>query len=354
LIENEMNANNETLTGLGWSSFFQSQIEPDLPDGQIPARVMAVHRDALVVAGTAFTELRLAERPASGQATVGDWVLVDRDRTRIVELLERRSLFKRRAAGRESRIQLIAANVDTLLIVSSCNDDFNVARLERYLVLAREAEVEPLLVLTKSDLAVDPGHYAREGRRIAPNLMVIACDARDLAVRSDLAPWLGRGQTLALVGSSGVGKTTLVNTLAGEALATAPIREDDAKGRHTTTSRSLHSLPGGAWLVDMPGMRELQLADAREGVDALFVDIIALGANCRFTDCRHETEPGCAVQSAVAAGELDMARLERFRKLRREEAFNSASIAERRTRSRAQGKLYKSIVRAKRERHDEP
>jgi len=352
-----MNASNETLAGLGWSSFFQSQIGPDELREHVPARVTAVHRDAVVVAGAEFSELRLPQRfgaeAESGQATAGDWVLLDRGRTRIVRLLDRRSLFKRRAAGRESRIQLIAANVDTLLIVSSCNDDFNVARIERYLALAREAEAEPLLVLTKSDLAEDAEDYAREGRRIAPNLMVIACDARDPGVQQVLAPWLGRGQTLALVGSSGVGKSTLVNALAGESLPTASIREDDSKGRHTTTARSLHRLAGGAWLVDTPGMRELQLADAREGIDALFDDIVALGAGCRFADCRHETEPGCAVQAAIAAGELDPMRLERFRKLRREEAFNSASIAERHARFRAQGKLYRAIVRAKRDRHED-
>lgn len=346
-----MNPSQYDLAGLGWGPSFQSQLTLDEIKVTTPARVVAVHRDAVEAAGTGFAGLRLPQRydlgGDGGTATVGDWLLVDRGAGRIVRLLERRSLFRRKAAGRESRIQPIVANVDTLLIVSSCNQDFNVARTERYLALAAEAGVEPLLVLTKADLADDPEAFAAEARKAMPSLLVTTCNAQEPAIGQYLEPWLGRGQTLALVGSSGVGKTTLVNTLSGSDDATAPIREDDAKGRHTTTTRSLHPLPTGAWLADTPGMRELQLADAAEGLGDVFGDIVALESRCRFTDCRHDNEPGCAVRGAIETGELDPERLKRFLKLRREEALNSATIAERRAHSRQLGKLYRSIQREK-------
>ena len=352
-----MNISGNDLAALGWGPYFQSQLNLDELEQLTPARVIEVQRDAVVLRGGDEGDLRLPQRydlgGEGGSAAVGDWVLVDEGRGRMVRLLERRSLFRRKAAGREARIQLIAANVDTLLIVSSCNQDFNIPRVERYLALAGEAGVEPILVLTKADMVDEPEAFASEARKVSPALLVVTCDARDMAMARYLEPWLGRGQTLALVGSSGVGKSTLVNTLAGEELATATIREDDAKGRHTTTARSMHLVASGAWIVDTPGMRELQIADAREGVDAVFADIVALESECRFTDCRHETEPGCAVLAAIDAGELDPARLERLRKLRREDAYNSATIAEKRAHFKAQGKLYRSIQREKRARQED-
>lgn len=344
------------LADLGWDPFWQSQLDPDEGGTAIPVRVMAVHRGGLDVAGpgigTRIPPFRADSGDDESAATVGDWLLLDRSKRRPVRRLERKSLFKRRSAGLESRVQLIAANVDTLFVVSSCNQDFNPARLERYLALAREAEVTPVVVLTKSDLVDAPGGFAHCAARLMPGLLVETVDARDRASIACLEAWCGRGQTVALLGSSGVGKSTLVNTLAGTALATQEIRAEDAKGRHTTTGRALHRLPAGGWLLDTPGMRELQLTDVKAGLEELYADIHALASHCRFADCRHDAEPGCAVRAAIEAGRLDPARLQRQRKLAAEEARNSENLAERLAREKAFGRMVKGIMRDKRRRQD--
>lgn len=270
-----------------------------------------------------------------------------------MRVLDRKSLFKRRAAGTGRNLQLIAANVDTLLIVSSCNQDFNLARLERYLVLAREAGVMPVVVLTKADLADDPRSYQAQAEQLVPGLLVECVDARTSEGAKPLQAWCGPGQTVALLGSSGVGKSTLVNALSGSPdQETQAVREDDAHGRHTTTGRSLHRLASGGWLIDTPGMRELQLVDSGSGVEELFADIVDLENACRFADCGHETEPGCAVQAALESGTLEPERLRRFRKLAAEEAHNTASLAERRAKDKGFGKMVKSIMKENRKRRD--
>ena len=345
-----------SLADYGWTPFFQSQLDLDDIETLTPVRVMAVHRGHLEVTGPDYSgplspTTHLTDHDEAGPPTVGDWLLIEPDTSRVRRVLDRTSVFKRRAAGTARHTQLIAANVDTLFIVSSCNQDFNIARLERYLALARDAQVTPIIVLTKADMATTPEDYAQEAQNLLPGLLVELVDARDRESLRCLDPWCLTGQTLAVVGSSGVGKSTLTNSLlGGDDIATQGIREDDAKGRHTTTGRAVHHLPSGAWLIDTPGMRELQLTDVQDGLEDVFADIIELSAACRFKDCQHETEPGCAVQKAIKAGDLDPARLARYRKLIREERFNSETLAERRARFKAFGKMVKSVTKDKKRR----
>ncbi len=332
------------LVALGWGSFFAQQIDAETLSETPPVRVLAVHRSGLQVAGDGIDETI----PPGIEATVGDWLLLDRDRPQASRVLSRKSLVKRRAPGTGRQVQLIAANIDTAFVVTSCNKDFNIARLERYVALAFEAGIEPVIVLTKTDLVADPQPYVDAARTVSDRVAVVALDARGEEATTKLSEWCKPGRTVAFLGSSGVGKSTLANALVGtQAITTQGIRDDDAKGRHTTTRRELHSLPGGCLVLDTPGMRELQLTDAASGIAEVFEDIEALSARCRFSDCRHQTEPGCAIRESVTAGQLDPTRLARWRKLQAEDAFNSASLAERRTKDRAFGKMVRRVMKEK-------
>jgi ribosome biogenesis GTPase len=342
------------LLNLGLDFFFQQQMPVDDSGALVPVRIMNVHRSGLQIAGDNIEEhIELSGSDYELNLTVGDWALLDNITHRLVRRMDRKSLFKRRAPGADRREQLIAANVDTLFIVSSCNDDFNEARIERYLAIARQADVMAVIILTKADLVDDSGSFTQRASKLAPAVQVEAVNALRGDTLECLAPWLKSGQTVALLGSSGVGKSTLTNTLLGlQEISTQAIREDDAKGRHTTTSRSMHQLPGGAWLLDTPGMRELQLTDVKTGLDDVFAEISVLANSCRFTDCDHVDEPGCRVNEAIEAGQIDQSRLDRWRKLTREEAFNSKSIAERRATDKALGRMYKSIISEKKSRRN--
>ena len=337
-----------TLAQLGWRPFFQRQLS--LEQWDYPAvRVVAQHRNRLELLGR-DSQLQLDLNPNMPAITVGDWLLLTPE-SQFAQLLERQSLFRRKAAGSKAAEQLIAANVDTLFIVTSLNNDFNLNRIERYLSLANEAGVEPVVILSKADLCDDPDSFSREIQTLDPLLMVKTMNGLDPNEIHKLAPWCDTGKTIALMGSSGVGKSTLVNTLLSEDIQpTVGIREDDSKGRHTTTGRSLHLMRQGGLLLDTPGMRELQLADCEDGVSATFADITSLASHCRFGDCQHGSEPGCAVQHAIAQGELERRRLASFQKLTREQALNSATLAEKRAKDKSFGKLVRAHQSYKRHR----
>ena len=333
----------DTLQSLGWRPFFQSQLRDD--SDFVPARVLGVHRGRINVAhSSGCVDIALSGKGAALDVTVGDWVLIDLEGPRLCSRLDRFGLFQRRAAGTAGEIQLIAANVDTLFIVTSANRDFNVARLERYLAVAKDAGAYPVIVITKADLIDSSDDFVARAARLAPGLLVEALDARSREQVDVLRPWCAAGQSVALLGSSGVGKSTLINTLTGTRLDTQAVREDDQRGRHTTTSRSMHRLSHGGWLIDTPGMRELKLVNVGEALDEVFSDVATLASQCRFNDCSHESEPGCAVQAAIAAGSLDPDRLRRFRKLESEDRRNTETLAERRTRDRNFGKMVKTVL----------
>jgi len=290
-------------------------------------RIATVHRARLTAESPAGpVRLMLPVHANTADYAVGDWVLVDPATRMLVRRLDRKAQLQRRFEGGHAP-QLIAANVDTLFIVSSCNSDLNAARLERYLAVANEAGMQPVIVLTKADQVADVAPYRDVAAALQRGLAVVTLNANAPEAAQALAPWCGPGQTVALVGSSGVGKSSLLNTLADkppeQAQLTGTIRESDAKGRHTTTSRSLHGIAGGGWVIDTPGIRTLHVSDIAAGLDVLFAEIAELAPDCRFRDCTHAHEPGCAVRAAVAAGTLDQGRLDRWRKLADENRANT-------------------------------
>jgi ribosome biogenesis GTPase len=321
------------LDSYGWSATLQRQFQPHAARGLIPARVTVQHRGLYRLAcdhGDLSAELSgrfLHDAEGGDHPVAGDWVAAalrpEAGAAIIRHVLPRFSAFVRRAAGPRHGAQVVAANVDLALLTASLNGDLNLRRLERYLVTARESRAEPVIVLTKADMCEDVETRVAQVRDVALGIPVHAVSALTGQGLEALTRLLGPGRTAVLLGSSGVGKSTLVNALAGqEVMATQAIREDDAHGRHTTTHRELVLLPGGGLVLDTPGMRELGLWDSEAGVAATFADVQsqvdALAARCRFGDCAHAGEPGCAVAAALADGTLDEGRWRSYGKLQRE------------------------------------
>lgn len=348
----------QNLDELGWSHYFQSQLDLETLESTFAFRVVSVQRNLIecigMVEGSHQKPLQLStyhwrDDPPEAHPAVGDWLLLDM-KLQPLRILERKSLIKRRNPGTASIVQPIASNIDTVFIVTSCNAEFSINRIERYLSIAAESNIHSVVVLTKIDVCPDTVVYSEAIHRSNPDIPVEMVNATDSKRLDVLKKWIGRGQTVALLGSSGVGKSTIINNLKGDgAQATGTIRETDSKGRHTTTSRSLHFLPGGGLLLDNPGMRELQIVDSEEGIKATFSDIDILAKQCRFKNCRHESEPGCAVVVAMETGRLDRRRLDNYRKLIFEQARNSESLAQRRYNDRALGRFYKHAKKSSRQ-----
>ncbi len=321
------------LKKLGWNSYFEAMWEQHQGSGWVPARVVSQQRGLWRIAAdfgecwsAASGKMRAAGEAGGDWPTVGDWVAAEvftGEQPAILHaVLPRRSQFVRKAAGKRVEQQVIAANVDIAFLVAALDGDFNLRRLERYLAQCWESGAWPVVVLNKADECNDVPARAAEVGRIARDAPVFVLSARTGQGIEALDSFLVPGQTVVLLGSSGVGKSTLVNRLSGQDLqAVQSIREKDSRGRHTTSAREVFLLPCGALVIDTPGLRELQLWDATDGVAQTFADIDELAAKCRFRDCRHENEPGCAVQDALLAGSLDEARLENRRKLEREQEF---------------------------------
>ena len=314
----------------------------------VPARIVAQHRERYeIVSPGGFACARLKagayRTPGALYPTVGDYVtvkeIVNGD-SQILATLPRRSFFARRAPGTVSDEQAIAANFDYVFILQSMNQNFNLRRLERYLALAWQSGAVPVIVLTKADLTPERAAFLAQAERAAPGVAAHAVSVRSGEGLDGLAPYLLPGKTLVFLGSSGVGKSSLINALAGEEImATGSIRETDSRGRHTTTHRQLVRLASGALIIDTPGMRELGMAEAAEGLDSAFADVERFLGKCRFSDCRHGNEPGCAIRAALASGELDPARWESYRKLREETLTHEEMLRRKREWSKGVAKI---------------
>ena len=320
------------LRELGWNDFFEAEWNSQERVGEVAARVRSQHREMWDVAGEfcegraeASGKLRLKAEHEQLWPVVGDWVAASGDASNglmIRDVLPRRTQISRKMAGRRVAPQVLAANVDTIFVLMGLDGDFNARRVERYVAQGWETGARMAVLLTKTDLCESAQRRVEEVQGIAPGTEVFSISALTGAGLTSIEPYLREAQTVVLLGSSGVGKSTLVNRLlSSQQQATAAVRDGDSRGRHTTTARELFFLASGAMIIDTPGLRELQLWDAGEGVAGAFGDIEALAQRCLFRDCRHSGEPGCAVKVAIEKGELEAARLENHQKLLREQDF---------------------------------
>ena len=321
----------------------------------IPARVTAVHKERYeIVCGHGITHARLKTKEyfvdAQDFPTTGDFVMInyiENGDSQIIATLPRKTLFSRREPGPIPRDQAVAANFDYVFIMQSLNQDFNPKRLERYLTLAWQSGAIPVILLTKADLVEDYWDYLTAVERVAAGVNTHVVSAHTGYGLERLNAYLQPGKTVVFLGSSGVGKSSLVNALAGEEIMTVSgIREDDSKGRHTTTHRQLIRLKSGVMIIDTPGMRELGMWDVSEGLGDAFADVEKFLGKCRFSDCRHVSEPGCAIKAAIATGELDVSRWESYRKLK-EEAVGKAEML------RRKNEWHKSVAKFSRQRKKE-
>jgi ribosome biogenesis GTPase / thiamine phosphate phosphatase len=320
------------LQKLGWNGFFEASWNSVARTKESAARVISQHRELWQVAGPlgegraeASGKLRLSAEEDGAWPAVGDWVAITGDPATgmvIRDVLPRRTQIARKMAGRRIAPQVLASNVDSIFVLMGLDGDYNPRRLERYIAQGWETGARVVVLLTKTDLCEHASVCAQEIRAIASGVDVLCVSAVTGLGMCGVEPYLLKGQTIVLLGSSGVGKSTLMNRLlSADQQATAPVRESDSRGRHTTTARELFFLPCGAMVIDTPGLRELQLWDAGDGVSQAFGDLEALAQQCRFENCSHNGEPGCAVLAAIQNGDLDAERLENQKKLLREQAF---------------------------------
>lgn len=321
------------LNQYGFNDEMLKEFDKILEPGCIPARIITEHRGLYRViceSGERFAEVsgkyHYSLEEKGGYPAVGDWVVLEaagsEDRAIIHGLLPRRTQFIRRDAWSASGMQVVAANFDYVFICTSLNKNYNLRRIERYLTLAWESGAAPVVILSKADLCEDVEKKVLEVESIAPGVRIHVVSAVNGTGLEELQSYLHEGKTMVLLGSSGVGKSTLINALAGrEILKTSEAREDDDRGRHTTTHRQMVLLPQGGVLLDTPGMRELGIVNAEEGLGDAFSDVSQIAARCRFSDCRHHREPGCAVKIALAKGTLDPMRYENYLKLKKEARY---------------------------------